>query len=255
MTHWSFDGFLQQEEPGGLYIIFSSFTTKTLNVSGWGVGGGGGGRVMCRVPVSVINRIRRAASKQTAANFLVFQLFWFYLGLSDPTVHMCVQVMDLVYWRDVRKTGVVFTGLVIALASVFQLSFITVFSHICLAAMCLTFPLRLYYKLLELLRWNPGVHPYQWVCQCQLTVDWAKLKNKLNDAALREPHQNFTPVPKYTKNKWVISVLCSQVVSGLWQLSDWQGDSDAGGGGGSPHHFCRHRAQAADVYWQYSWLH
>lgn len=99
--------------------------------------------------------------------------------------HMC-PVMDLVYWRDVRKTGVVFTGLVISLASVFQLSVITVFSHICLATMCITFPLRLYYKLLELLRWNPGLHPYQWVCQWQLVVDFAKLKNKLNDAALRE---------------------------------------------------------------------
>ncbi|TNM85049.1 reticulon-2b [Takifugu flavidus] len=74
---------------------------------------------------------------------------------------MASKLMDLVYWRDVRKTGVVFTGLVISLASVFQLSVITVFSHICLVAMCATFPLRLYYKLLELLRWNPGVHPYQ----------------------------------------------------------------------------------------------
>lgn len=70
-------------------------------------------------------------------------------------------VLDLVYWRNVRRTGVVFTGLVIGLACVFQLSAITVLSHICLGAMCVTFPLRLYYKLLELLRWNPGVHPYQ----------------------------------------------------------------------------------------------
>lgn len=69
--------------------------------------------------------------------------------------------MDLVYWRNVRRTGVVFTGLVISLACVFQLSAITVLTHICLGAMCVTFPLRLYYKLLELLRWNPGVHPYQ----------------------------------------------------------------------------------------------
>ncbi|KAI3373540.1 hypothetical protein L3Q82_022145, partial [Scortum barcoo] len=60
-----------------------------------------------------------------------------------------------------RKTGVVFTGLVICLASLFQLSAITVLSHICLGVMCVTFTLRLYYKLLELLRWNPGVHPFQ----------------------------------------------------------------------------------------------
>ncbi|XP_008288184.1 reticulon-2b [Stegastes partitus] len=74
---------------------------------------------------------------------------------------MATKLVDLVYWRNLRKTGVVFTGLVIGLVSLFQLSAITVLSHICLGVMCLTFPLRLYYKLLELLRWNPGVHPFQ----------------------------------------------------------------------------------------------
>ncbi|TKS83498.1 Reticulon-2 Neuroendocrine-specific protein-like 1 [Collichthys lucidus] len=74
---------------------------------------------------------------------------------------MATKFMDLVYWRNMRRTGVVFTGLVIGLASVFQLSAITVLSHICLGAICVTFPLRLYYKLLELLGWNSGVHPFQ----------------------------------------------------------------------------------------------
>ncbi|XP_029375854.1 reticulon-2b isoform X2 [Echeneis naucrates] len=60
-----------------------------------------------------------------------------------------------------RRTGVVFTGLVIGLASMFQLSAITVLSHICLGVMCVTFSLRFYYKLLELLRFNPGMHPFQ----------------------------------------------------------------------------------------------
>uniref|UniRef100_A0A8C6WGL4 Reticulon n=1 Tax=Neogobius melanostomus TaxID=47308 RepID=A0A8C6WGL4_9GOBI len=70
-------------------------------------------------------------------------------------------VVDLIYWKRVRKTGIVFTGLVVALASMFQLSAITVLSHLCLGALCVTFSLRLYYKLLELLRWNPGEHPFQ----------------------------------------------------------------------------------------------
>uniref|UniRef100_A0A3Q3WU28 Reticulon n=1 Tax=Mola mola TaxID=94237 RepID=A0A3Q3WU28_MOLML len=74
---------------------------------------------------------------------------------------MASKLMDLVYWRNMRRTGVVFTGLVIGLASLFQLSAITVLSHVCLGAMCVTFPLRLYYKLLEVLGWNPGVHPFQ----------------------------------------------------------------------------------------------
>ncbi|XP_037323723.2 reticulon-2b isoform X1 [Pungitius pungitius] len=74
---------------------------------------------------------------------------------------MATKLVDLVYWRKMRKTGVVFTGLVISLASMFQLSAITVLSHICLGVMSVTFILRLYYKLLELLRWNSGVHPFQ----------------------------------------------------------------------------------------------
>ncbi|XP_056267411.1 reticulon-2b [Pseudoliparis swirei] len=74
---------------------------------------------------------------------------------------MATKLVDLVYWRKTTKTGVVFTGLVVSLASLFQLSTITVLSHLCLGVMCVTFTLRLYYKLLELLRWNPGVHPFQ----------------------------------------------------------------------------------------------
>uniref|UniRef100_A0A667WRZ5 Reticulon n=1 Tax=Myripristis murdjan TaxID=586833 RepID=A0A667WRZ5_9TELE len=66
------------------------------------------------------------------------------LERDDPFV-------DLIYWRNVAKTGVVFTGLVVALASLFQLSAITVLSHLCLGVMCVTFPIRFYYKLLELL--------------------------------------------------------------------------------------------------------
>ena len=85
-------------------------------------------------------------------------------------------VVDLVYWRKLRRTGVVFTGLVMSLASLFQLSAITVISHICLGVMAVTFTLRLYYKLLELLRWNPGVHPFEWVCQHWFILTYAFIK-------------------------------------------------------------------------------
>lgn len=74
---------------------------------------------------------------------------------------MATKVVDLVYWRSVSRTGVVFTGLVVGLASMFQLSAVTVLSHLFLGLVCLSFSLRLYYKLLELMRWNPGFHPFQ----------------------------------------------------------------------------------------------
>ncbi|XP_046876408.1 reticulon-2b isoform X1 [Hypomesus transpacificus] len=65
------------------------------------------------------------------------------------------KVVELVYWKNMGKTGVVFTGLVVGLASLFQLSALTVLSYLGLGILCVTFPLRFYYKLLELLRWNP----------------------------------------------------------------------------------------------------
>ncbi|KAF7205962.1 reticulon-2b isoform X1 [Nothobranchius furzeri] len=74
---------------------------------------------------------------------------------------MATKLMDLVYWRNMRRTGVVFTGLVIGLASLFQLSAITVLSHVLLGIMCITFPVCLYYKLLEVLHWSSGFHPFQ----------------------------------------------------------------------------------------------
>ncbi|XP_061156057.1 reticulon-2b [Syngnathus typhle] len=74
---------------------------------------------------------------------------------------MASKLIGLVYWRSTSRTALVFTGLVVCLASLFQLSAMTLLSHICLGVMCVTFPLRLYYKLLELLRWNPGLHPFQ----------------------------------------------------------------------------------------------
>ncbi|XP_059913711.1 reticulon-2b [Gadus macrocephalus] len=74
---------------------------------------------------------------------------------------MATKVVDLLYWRSLPQTGVVFTGLVVVLAGMFQLSTITVLSHLLLALMGLTTALRLYYKLLELLHWNPGLHPFQ----------------------------------------------------------------------------------------------
>ncbi|KAK0152943.1 Reticulon-2 [Merluccius polli] len=76
-------------------------------------------------------------------------------------VHGTREMVDLVYWRSLTRTGVVFTGLVVGLASMFQLSAVTVVSHLFLGLMCVTFSLRLYYKLLELMHWNPGLRPFE----------------------------------------------------------------------------------------------
>ncbi|XP_035536009.1 reticulon-2a [Morone saxatilis] len=88
---------------------------------------------------------------------------WFSaLNLSeDPTVCTHIAVMDLIYWKDTERTGMVLTGLVVGLLSLFQLSIITVVSTVSLAVMCFTISVRIYYQLLHILNWGDGQHPFK----------------------------------------------------------------------------------------------
>ncbi|XP_041851834.1 reticulon-2a isoform X4 [Melanotaenia boesemani] len=70
-------------------------------------------------------------------------------------------MMDLIYWKDMERTGMVLTGLVVGLLSLFQLSIITVVSTISLAIMCFTISVRIYYQFLYVLSWGDGVHPFK----------------------------------------------------------------------------------------------
>lgn len=55
----------------------------------------------------------------------------------------------------------VLTGLVVGLLSLFQLSIITVLSTVSLAVMCFTISVRIYYKVLFVLKWGDGEHPFK----------------------------------------------------------------------------------------------
>ncbi|XP_042343335.1 reticulon-2a isoform X2 [Plectropomus leopardus] len=88
---------------------------------------------------------------------------WFSaLNLSeDPTVCTHIAVMDLIYWKDTERTGMILTGLVVGLLSLFQLSIITVISTVSLAVMCFTISVRIYYQVLYILSWGDGEHPFK----------------------------------------------------------------------------------------------
>ncbi|XP_051813743.1 reticulon-2a isoform X2 [Acanthochromis polyacanthus] len=113
-------------------------------------------------------RPRGAASSSSAAIGLNSQEelvsdHWFSaLNLTeDSTVCTHIAVMDLIYWKDTERTGMVLTGLVVGLLSLFQLSIITVISTVCLAVMCFTISVRIYYQLLYILSWGDGEHPFK----------------------------------------------------------------------------------------------
>lgn len=91
--------------------------------------------------------------------------FFSYANFSLPRpVSLSISVIDLIYWRDVKTTAVVFTGLVVGLACLFQLSLITVISNFLLAILAFTLFVRLLCKVLHLVRIIDASHPFQWVC-------------------------------------------------------------------------------------------
>ncbi|XP_054650261.1 reticulon-2a isoform X2 [Dunckerocampus dactyliophorus] len=79
----------------------------------------------------------------------------------EPSESPHIAVMDLIYWKDTERTGMVLTGLVVLLLCLFQLNVITVVSTASLAIMCVTISVRIYYKILYILNWGDGVHPFK----------------------------------------------------------------------------------------------
>lgn len=81
-------------------------------------------------------------------------------------------VLDLVYWKDVGKTGLVFTGMVVGFAFLFQYSAITLLSNLGLCIMAFTLPVRLLFRTMDLVRLNDGTHPFQYVNHYQNLKGW-----------------------------------------------------------------------------------
>lgn len=79
-------------------------------------------------------------------------------------------MMDLIYWKDTERSGMVLTGIVVALLSVFQLSIVSVLSTVSLLLMCVTISVRLYYKLLQAIQWADNKHPFQKYMELDITL-------------------------------------------------------------------------------------
>ncbi|KAM9811972.1 reticulon-2a isoform 2-T2 [Syngnathus typhle] len=80
---------------------------------------------------------------------------------DSATVWSHITVMDLIYWKDTERTGIILTGLVVGLLCLFQLSIITVVSTVSLAVVCVTMSVRIYYNILHALKWGDGEHPFK----------------------------------------------------------------------------------------------
>lgn len=74
---------------------------------------------------------------------------------------VCIAVVDLIYWRDVKKTGVVFGGVMVILLSLAYLSLISVVSYTSLAILSGTITFRVYKNIMQAVQKSQDGHPFK----------------------------------------------------------------------------------------------
>uniref|UniRef100_A0A8C9DVD2 Reticulon n=1 Tax=Prolemur simus TaxID=1328070 RepID=A0A8C9DVD2_PROSS len=80
------------------------------------------------------------------------------------------KVADLLYWKDTRTSGVVFTGLMVSLLCLLHFSIVSVAAHVALLLLCATISLRVYRKVLQAVHRGDGANPFQAYLDVDLTL-------------------------------------------------------------------------------------
>uniref|UniRef100_A0A2K5E7E1 Reticulon n=1 Tax=Aotus nancymaae TaxID=37293 RepID=A0A2K5E7E1_AOTNA len=91
-------------------------------------------------------------------------------GQSEFTVEPRLLVADLLYWKDTRTSGVVFTGLMVSLLCLLHFSIVSVAAYVALLLLCGTISLRVYRKVLQAVHRGDGANPFQAYLDVDLTL-------------------------------------------------------------------------------------
>lgn len=89
---------------------------------------------------------------------------------SQFTLEPHLLVADLLYWKDTRTSGVVFTGLMVSLLCLLHFSVVSVAAHGALLLLCGTISLRVYRKVLQAVHRGDGANPFQAYLDVDLTL-------------------------------------------------------------------------------------
>ncbi|XP_012508697.1 PREDICTED: reticulon-2 [Propithecus coquereli] len=94
-------------------------------------------------------------------------------------------VADLLYWKDTRTSGVVFTGLMVSLLCLLHFSIVSVAAHVALLLLCGTISLRVYRKVLQAVHRGDGANPFQAYLDVDLTLTREQMERLSQQIAFR----------------------------------------------------------------------
>ncbi|XP_062376324.1 reticulon-4-like isoform X4 [Sardina pilchardus] len=93
------------------------------------------------------------------------------------------RVVDLLYWRDVKTTGVVFGANLLLLFSLTMCSIISVLSYVALALLSVSITFRIYKGILQAIQKSDEGHPFKLYLDKEVALS-EEMTHKYSDAAL-----------------------------------------------------------------------
>ncbi|XP_037751864.1 reticulon-4 isoform X2 [Chelonia mydas] len=121
---------------------------------------------------------RRRGSSSGCADETLFAL----PAASEPLMHSSA-VVDLLYWRDIKKTGVVFGASLFLLLSLTVFSIVSVTAYIALALLSVTISFRIYKGVIQAIQKSDEGHPFRTYLETDVAVS-EELVQKYSNAAL-----------------------------------------------------------------------
>ena len=99
------------------------------------------------------------------------------------------KVVDLLYWRDIKKTGVVFGASLFLLLSLTVFSIVSVTAYIALALLSVTISFRIYKGVIQAIQKSDEGHPFRAYLESEVAIS-EELVQKYSNSALG--HVNST---------------------------------------------------------------
>ncbi|XP_063052641.1 reticulon-4a isoform X2 [Engraulis encrasicolus] len=94
------------------------------------------------------------------------------------------QVVDLLYWRDTQRSGVVFGASLFLLLSLSVCSIVSVLAYVALALLSVTITFRIYKGILQAVQKSEEGHPFKMYLEQDVSVP-SDLVHKYSEGALR----------------------------------------------------------------------
>ncbi|CAG5123234.1 unnamed protein product [Candidula unifasciata] len=156
-----------------------------------------------KVPTTLVKNVLEDAIEETA------RAACFLRGL-DP------RVKDLIYWRDVKKTGVVFGSLLVILLSLALMSVISVVAYISLAVLALTFSFVTYKKVMNAVQKSGDGHPFKCILEKDIGLNEERLRSIIQTIL-----KNVNATAKELRHLFLIEDIVDSVKFGilLWALT------------------------------------